>query len=549
MALFRQLTSPFPLRTLVAIAGTLLVVNTAGAEGRLVEPGRGREQLRRRFAKGQQRDRQSEARVPQMREVRVELNEIKPVHPKTLVGEGKTKLPNGATIEQRVWRYVLPHQPGLDKPTREPPVREGNITRQRTLVPTPHGVAVEEIETRLPEAGGGMPQMLGGLAGSEAPGGVDAETVKAMQSFTQVLGMAKEAFVDEMSDAEILRNAARGIAAGLDKYSGYFDEREFAELNRSLSGQGVGVGVMLGGKPGELKAAKIIPGSPAHRAGMRRGDKLVAIDGKPIEFKEVKDLEGVVEALRGEAGSEVAVRVERKGAAEPIELKIERAALEYNPLQARATRDGIAIVRLPQFDTDAAKRVKSAVDGLQQEQEGGLKGMVLDLRKNPGGNLEDAVDIANYFVEEGTLVTTRGRGGVIMSEHKADPAKAAFKDLPLAVLIDGNSASASELVSGTLRDLDRAVLLGEKSYGKGTVQITAPLPDGGVKMTVARYHTASGKTPDKVGIEPDITKAEAKKRHLARSPRQTNADYVLQEALAVLRGESQPPKAPAADGE
>jgi carboxyl-terminal processing protease len=446
--------------------------------------------------------------------VRISLNPLKPLAaPRTLVSESKTRLPNGTLAVQQLWRWKDPrrlkagqrmHQLGRLKVARNyKPVQDGTIVEQLVLY--------TKARRRT----------------------VTPEVATAAATLQQVMSLAKNRYVEPVDEAKVLRDAARGVAAGLDRHTNFFDPQQFERLQIHLRGHTVGVGVSIRERKGQegLTIDRTFPG-PARHAGVRKGDRLLSVNGT-----EVTSVVQAAKLLGGKEGSSVKVRLERAG--KPLELTIQRQSVDFNPVRSRLTRDGIGYIRLAQFDDGAAGKVQGALARLERRNRGGLKGLVLDLRGNPGGSLKEATTLLNTFVGQGTLVTTRRRGGVVGQVFEADPGKVTHAKLPLTVLIDGDSASASELVSGSLRDHGRATLIGKKSFGKGTVQTVLPLADGsGIKMTMARYHLPGGKTPDKDGVMPDISWEQARERyrssHRAREGRRI-VDYAYEEALSVLR--------------
>ncbi|MFH1131277.1 MAG: S41 family peptidase, partial [Pseudomonadota bacterium] len=276
---------------------------------------------------------------------------------------------------------------------------------------------------------------------------------------------------------------------------------------------------------------KVFRGSPAARAGIRKGDLLVAVNGK-----EVTNSKDAGKAFAGKKNAEVKLQILRGG--EKLTFKMTRQIVDFEPLQTRLTKDGIGYLRFPKFGEGIDKKVRNAISRLKERNKGGLKGLVLDLRGNPGGFVSETLKILDDFVKEGTLMTQKGRGGKVDKVYVADPKHTRYADLPLAVLIDKNSASASELVAGVLRDHKRAVLLGEKSYGKGSVQPWTPLVDGsGFVYTTHHYYLPGGTTPHEKGITPDISLSQAKAQFKQANPadRRRIVDYIYEAALLQLR--------------
>jgi carboxyl-terminal processing protease len=351
----------------------------------------------------------------------------------------------------------------------------------------------------------------------------------------QLLSLARKRYVEPVERTKLMRDAMRGITGGLDRHTNYFDPEQYERLQIRLRGKTVGIGVSLRDRKGVVTVGKTYKG-PARRSGMRKGDRVISVDGKPVET--------VVQAARllgGEPGTKVKLQVERQG--KTLEMQLDRQPVDFNPVRSRLTKDGIGYVRLGHFDQGSADKVRNALSRLERRNHGPLRGLVLDLRNNPGGSVREANSLLNTFISKGTLVSTRGRGGKVDKIHEADPAKTSHGALPLAVLINKRSASASELVSGALRHHRGATLIGEKSYGKGTVQSVVPLVDGsGVKMTTARYYLPDGVTPDKRGITPDFTTDQAKQRFRSANPgsKRRIVDYNFEQALSVLRSKPAP---------
>jgi carboxyl-terminal processing protease len=348
-----------------------------------------------------------------------------------------------------------------------------------------------------------------------------------------MISLVEELHLQPQDRRALWHAAMKGVAGHLDRHSAYFTPTQFEQHLRDMSGKLVGIGAFFR-TDGKLLVQSTRRGGPAQNAGLRKGDHLRAVDGK-----EVATFEDAARLLQGKQGTSVTLSITRDG--QRMTLPVRRAAVEVNPVRTRLTRDGIGYVRLASFDHGAARKVRRAIHKLQrrnQRRNGArLGGLVLDLRNNPGGLLPEAVALVNDFVAPGTVVTIRGRGEP--ERHDASPSRVRHPTLPLTVLVNERTASASELVAGALGDFGRARLIGVKTYGKGTMQEVIPMPDGsGLKLTTARYHLPAGATPHEVGVEPHVTR-EAAKQRFTRPPgdRRTIIDYSLEEALAQLRGQ------------
>jgi carboxyl-terminal processing protease len=312
------------------------------------------------------------------------------------------------------------------------------------------------------------------------------------QVYDELSGRAVEPAADEA----LVEGAIEGMLGALDdEYAEYYDAEEFAALNSELNGRFVGIGVVLEDTELGLTVQTVLPGSPAEGAGLQPGDQIVAVDGRDVTGT---PSEVVVDQVRGEEGSSVHLTVLRGD--EPLrEVDVVRAELTIPNVESRQLADGVGYVRLTQFTSDAGTLVRAEVEQLLA---GGARGLVLDLRGNPGGYLPAAVAVAGVFVADEEVVRVGSAGDTVQRYRTEEQAPAG--DVPLAVLVDGGSASASEIVAAALQDLHRAEIVGTTTFGKGTVQTIAHL-DGerGLKFTTARYYTPSGDSIDGVGVAPD----------------------------------------------
>ncbi|MFC4728391.1 S41 family peptidase [Coralloluteibacterium thermophilus] len=323
-----------------------------------------------------------------------------------------------------------------------------------------------------------------------------------IQRYVAVFRAVKQAYVDPVGDRELMQGAIRGLLLDLDPHSAYLDSEESSALDEAASGAYDGVGVELVQQPDRtLRVIAPIDDTPAARAGVRAGDVITAIDGRPISADSV---DGATTELRGPPGSRVRLTILREGEPGPIELTITRETIRIVSVRARSLEPGYGYVRISAFQADTGRELNRHLYTLNAEAGGMLRGLVIDLRSNPGGLLNAAVEAADAFLEEGVIVSTRGRLQIADSEFHATPGDL-LEGAPIVVLIDAGSASAAEVLAGALRDHDRAVVMGSRSFGKGSVQTVLPLDNGdAIKLTTARYYTPSGRSIQAAGIAPDI---------------------------------------------
>lgn len=324
--------------------------------------------------------------------------------------------------------------------------------------------------------------------------------LEELRMFAEVFGRIKSAYVESVTDEQLLEDAIRGMVAGLDPHSSYLAPDDFGSLQESTSGRFGGLGIEVGMKDGFIHVISPIDDTPASRAGLQSGDLIIKIDDTPVQGMGLSE---AVDLLRGEIGTSVRLSIMRDSADVPFEVEVERAAIKSSSVKSRLLADGYGYVRISQFQANTGEELNSAIAKVSEAQP--LKGLVVDLRNNPGGVLQAAVDVSDAFLNEGRIVYTEGRleRSELSFDAKADTAVP--MDTPVIVLINGGSASASEIVAGALQDQKRAVILGTQSFGKGSVQTILPLSeDRGVKITTARYFTPSGRSIQAQGIVPDV---------------------------------------------
>jgi carboxyl-terminal processing protease len=323
-----------------------------------------------------------------------------------------------------------------------------------------------------------------------------------IRRYVAVYNAVKEAYVDPVDDRKLMQSAVRGLLLDLDPHSAYLEKRDAREFDEATQGAYTGVGVELMTMPDRtLKVVSPIDETPAARAGIKAGDIVVKIDGKPIADGN-DDEGGGSGPLRGAPGTKVVLTIVREGTPKPFDVTLVRERIRVASVRSRMLEPGYGYVRVATFQSDTAADFARALDKLKAG--GKLAGLVIDLRSNPGGLLTAAVQIADELLEKGKIVSTRGRVAISDAEFSATPGDK-LAGAPVVVLVDAGSASASEVLAGALRDNGRARVIGSRTFGKGSVQTLLPLDNGdSVKLTTARYYTPSGKSIQARGIEPDV---------------------------------------------
>jgi carboxyl-terminal processing protease len=332
------------------------------------------------------------------------------------------------------------------------------------------------------------------------------ETYKQLNLFGEVFERVRAEYVDDVSDDSLVESAINGMLTSLDPHSNYLNTKNFNDMKVQTRGEFGGLGIEVSMENGLVKVVSPIDDTPAARAGLKPGDLITHLDGDPVQGMTLPE---AVEKMRGPVSSEIKLTIRREGK-EPFDVKLIRATIKIQSVRSHLEGDNIAYIRITTFNEQTDVGLNNAMKNLKQQAGGKLIGLVLDLRNDPGGLLDQAVAVADAFLEKGEIVSTRGRRSEDAQRYNARPGDIAA-GLPIAVLINGGSASASEIVAGALQDHHRAVLLGTRSFGKGSVQTIIPLPGhGAMRLTTARYYTPSGRSIQAKGIDPDIVVEAAK---------------------------------------
>jgi carboxyl-terminal processing protease len=325
-----------------------------------------------------------------------------------------------------------------------------------------------------------------------------------VRMFTEALERIRLSYVEEIDDKTLLENAIRGMLAGLDPHSAYMADDDYDLLQETTTGEFGGLGVEVGSENGYIRVISPIDDSPADRAGIKAGDLIIQINNKPL--REMLP-EEAAQMMRGEPGTEVTVTVAREGQ-EPFDVTVTREVIALTSVRGRILAPGYAYIRISQFRVNTDDDLEAKIEELLEEH-GELDGIVLDLRNNPGGVLQASVGVVDSFISEGRILYTKGRLDEVGMEFSAT-GKNVAGDVPLVVLINNGSASASEIVAGALQDHGRAIIMGTRSFGKGSVQTVLPLTENrAIKLTTSLYYTPSGRSIQAQGIEPDIVVDEA----------------------------------------
>ena len=339
------------------------------------------------------------------------------------------------------------------------------------------------------------------LANSEKKQEVNTLPLNEIRIFTEIFSKIKSDYVENIEDSTLLKNAIRGMLQGLDPHSAYLDKDAYKELQEGTSGEFGGLGIEVGYEDGFVKVISPIDDTPAKRAGIKAGDLIIRLDGKSVKGISLME---AVKMMRGKPGSEIELTILRGGEEKPFNVSIVRDVITIINIKAETIEPAFVYIRISNFQMHTVDDLSKALTKLESENNNMLKGLVLDLRNNPGGLLNAAVGVSDLFLDEGLIVYTEGRVKGSKLKFNAKPSEM-FKDIPIIVLVNGGSASASEIVAGALQDHRRAIIMGERTFGKGSVQTILPMNDEtALKLTTARYYTPSGRSIQASGIEPDM---------------------------------------------
>ena len=390
-----------------------------------------------------------------------------------------------------------------------------------------------------------------------------------IRSLSEVFGKIKQNYVEEVEDKVLLENAIRGLLSGLDPHSAYLDKKAFTDLREGTSGEFGGLGIVVGMEEGFVKVISPIDETPAERAGVKSGDLIIRLDDKNVKGMSLED---AVKIMRGKPKTDILLTIVREGADKPLKITITRAIIKVQSVRSKTLAKGFGYIRISAFQERTGSDLRKAISKLKKaNNRKDLKGLVLDLRNNPGGLLSASVEVSDAFLEGGVVVSIKGRDESNTMTHSAKGMDL-LNEAPIVVLINGGSASASEIVAGALQDHKRAIIMGSQSFGKASVQTVVPLGNGSaLKLTTARYYTPNGTSIQAKGITPDIelddvqvskkedngfkrTKEKDLTRHLINGDGEEESsskkdskdkdsklvlakdDYALYEALNLLKG-------------
>jgi carboxyl-terminal processing protease len=329
----------------------------------------------------------------------------------------------------------------------------------------------------------------------------DEASYQGLSDFTRVLDLIQRNYVEKVDSQKLMNNAIEGMVKTLDPYSAYLTPERFRELEIGTSGEFGGVGMEVSEEKGVLTVITPIEGSPSEKAGIKPRDQIIEIEGKSTQGMVVQE---AVKLMRGPIGTPVKITVRREGLAKPLKFTLVRDKIIVKSVKSKLLDNGIGYVRLTQFQDHSAQELRDAIKGLEAQNGKELNGLVLDLRNNPGGLLAEAIDIVDEFIDSGLIVSVKGRTPDETRTYYATK-NGTFRSFPVVVLVNDGSASASEVVAEALQDSKRAVILGTKTFGKGSVQTIIKLDDGsGLKLTTAKFYAPSGRSINEVGVTPDI---------------------------------------------
>ena len=353
-----------------------------------------------------------------------------------------------------------------------------------------------------------------------------------LQAFTDVFSRIKSDYVEQVDDKKLLEDAIRGMLSGLDPHSSYLDTEEFGELRIGTTGQFGGLGIEVGMENGFVKVISPIDDTPASKAGIKAGDLIVRLDEKPVKGMTLND---AVKLMRGKPGTDILLTIAREGESQPLKITITREIIRVKSVKKRNLEPGYGYVRITNFQSRTTTDLLQSIADLQEEEP--LKGLILDLRNNPGGVLNGAVGVSDAFLDDGLIVYTEGRIDDSSLKYSATPGDA-LNGAPLVVLVNSGSASASEIVAGAMQDHKRAIIMGFKTFGKGSVQTIQELRNGSaVKLTTARYYTPNGRSIQAEGIVPDIELSNVEVKELANTNRRISEKDLTGHLVNPINGE------------
>ena len=371
-----------------------------------------------------------------------------------------------------------------------------------------------------------------------APPAEPAYDAESAALLSEVLDRVRSEYVDPIDDRVLVESAIRGIIKDLDKHSGYLEPSQYEDIRISTSGNYTGVGLDVSLDNGKVTVVSPLDGAPAQRAGILPGDVVVSVDNVPVDEHNVEETVG---RMRGELGTEVTVDVLRDGNPEPLRFALTRSAVQLKTVNSEYLGNGLAYIRLTSFAESTPRDLARAVRSVEEEAGRDLLGVILDLRNNPGGVLDSAVQVADAFLDDGLIVRGTGRVQQARFEEFAHVGEL-LEGVPAVVLVNGGSASASEIVAGALQDHGRARIVGERTYGKGSVQTVLPLGEGrALKLTTSRYLTPSGRSINGSGISPDVVVRNPDPEQLYRGasgPVAMRDDPQLLEAVRLISYDS-----------
>jgi carboxyl-terminal processing protease len=382
----------------------------------------------------------------------------------------------------------------------------------------------------------------GGMFPAAAQGTDQQQTYRLLTLFNNVLDRVRADYVEPIPDRTLMENALNGMLTGLDPHSSYMTDRQWQDMQTETSGKFGGIGLEVTDNGGLLQVISPIDGTPAAAAGLLPGDLITAVDGKTVQGLSLND---AVAEMRGSPNTTVRLIVKREGVSDPITVTLTRQIIQVETVKSRLIGD-IGVIRISEFTERSDPGVRAAMKSLRAEAGGHLRGLILDLRNDPGGLLDQAIAVSNDFLPSGGIVSTRGRHPEDNQSWSANPGDDISGGLPIVVLTNNGSASASEIVAGALQDDHRALVLGTRSFGKGSVQTIFPLPqgNGAIRLTTARYFTPSGRSIQGVGITPNVEVQQTRTPPPHFAP-EHEAD--LQHVLTVPGGDKDAPAPPPAD--